>query len=84
MNDSKAVGNFRAVLGKGDDKAFAIVTVDAYGSISWLVVSEHEFNMAEYDDLPSHLFEGVNDFYEKLNFSIDDPTATADLDDGYN
>ncbi|HEY9163809.1 MAG TPA: hypothetical protein VIN57_04280 [Magnetovibrio sp.] len=83
MSEQKAVGNFRAVLGKGGDQAFAIVTVDAYGSISWLVVSEQEFNEATYDDLPQELFAGVNDFYEKLNFSIDDPTMTADGTDEY-
>lgn len=83
MSDQKAIGNFRAVLGKGDDKAFAIVTVDGYGSVSWLVVPEQEFNAAKFDDLPQELFKGVNDFYEQLNFSIDDPTVTADGTDEY-
>jgi hypothetical protein len=81
MNDSVVFGNFRAVLGDGDDKAFTIVTVDRYGSISWLAVSEPEFNAAEYDDLPPDLFEKVNDFYDQLNFSIDDTTVTADIAD---
>lgn len=83
MNDQKPIGNFRAVLGKGDDKAFAIVTVDGYGSVSWLVVSEPEFNAVKFDDLPPELFEGVNDFYEQLNFSIEDTAVTADGTDEY-
>jgi len=83
MNDHMAYGNFRAVLGEGDDKAFTIVTVDQFGSISWSIVTELEFNEAKFDDLPQDLFKGVNDFYEQLNFSIDDPAVTADGTDEY-
>jgi len=72
MNDQLKYGKFRAVLGRGDDKAFAIVSVDAYGSISWDIVSEPEFSMASLDDLPQDLFAEVNTVYEQLNFSDDD------------
>lgn len=77
MNDQVVFGSFRAVLGDGDDKAFAIVTLDLHGSISWEVVTEQAFNAAELDDLPQDLFKRVNDFYEQLNFSIDDSDDSA-------
>ena len=78
MNDQLVFGNFRAVLGDGDDKAFAIVTVDLHGSISWEVVTEQDFNAAEFDDLPQDLFERVNDMYGQLNFFGDDSDDSAD------
>lgn len=81
MNDQLVFGNFRAVLGDGDDKAFAIVTLDLHGSISWEVVTEQDFNAAEFDDLPQDLFERVNDFYGQLNFSTDDINNTDDSAD---
>ena len=74
MNENLGAGKYRAVLGDGNDKALAIVTIMDDGSISWFIVSEQEFNDADYSDLPKDLFGQINDVYEKLNFSDDDST----------
>ena len=72
MNDNPGFANYRAVLGDGAEKAFAIVTVMEHGSISWSIVTEHEFNDANYNDIPQDLFEQVNDAYRQLSFLDDD------------
>lgn len=72
MNENFNFANYRAILGDGDEKAFAIVTIHQIGTTSWELVTEQEFNDAHYDDLPKDLFAQVNDVYSQLNFSNDD------------
>ena len=72
MNKNLGFVKYRAILGDGGEKAFAIVTVQELGTISWEFVTEQDFNDTHYDDLAEDLFAQVNAAYNQLNFSNDD------------
>lgn len=77
MFENLSFGNYRAILGAGDEKAFAIVTAHEVGTVSWDLVTEQEFNDSQHDDLPEALFAQVNDVYIQLNSLNDDITDEA-------